>query len=94
MNDIKTIYVCSNIGVSGTTPCFVKQTDDGKYEVRMGFSLMGSTNMTDDEFTACGHNPFHPNFRDNYVSGVGWTEDSAVEKMKEDLNNISGALWA
>jgi len=85
-------HECSHIGVSGTTAIVIRKTAEG-YEARMGFALMGHTNMNEDGFRAAEFNPFHGEFYDNYVKGVGLTEDEAMAAMKNDLNEISESLW-
>ena len=89
-----TIYSCENIGVSGTTPCHLVQLNDNKYEARMGFALMGATNMTEEQFKRVDYDPFHPEFYDNYAVGIGATEEEAIENMKEFLCEVGESLWA
>lgn len=85
-------YECSHIGVSGTTGIAIRKTPEG-FEARMGFALMGQTNMNEEEFRACDYNPFHEEFHDNYVKGTGATEEEAMAAMKNDLHDISESLW-
>jgi len=87
------IYQCSNIGISGTTPVHVKQLDDGVFEARCGFALMGETNMSEEEFAACDYNPFHENFRDNYSVGIGEDEEKAIAKLKACMKATADSLW-
>lgn len=87
------IQMCSNIGVSGTTECYVKSTAAGVYEARMGFSLIGHTNMTQEQFNACDCNPFHDEFHDNFAKGVGSSEEEAIASLKKDLKDIADRLW-
>ena len=86
-------HVSCTPGLAGTTPCMIRKTEDGKVEARMGFALFGSTNMTDEQFKACDHNPFHENFRDNFVSGIGETQEEAEALMKKDLDSIYESMW-
>ena len=86
-------FICENIGVSGTTPCRVRECADG-YEARMGFALMGATNMDEDGFKAADYDPFHEKFYDNYASGKGKTVEEAIESMKKDLKDMGDSLWA
>lgn len=88
------IHVCNNVGVSGTTPCIVRQYQEGEYVARMGFALLGTTNMTEEQFKACGYDPFHEDFRDNFVEGRGKTYEEAIEAMKQDLEQMANSLWA
>ena len=89
-----TVFLCENIGVSGTTDCHVKKNDDGLYEARMGFALLGSTNMDEAGFKNCNYDPWHEEFYDNFASGVGSTEEEAVDNMKKDMSSIADSLWA
>ena len=93
MKTKKTITFLKILGVSGTTECFVKKINSNEYEARMGIALLGSTNMNEEQFKECNYDPFHPNFRDNYVVGISNTEEQAIEKMKEDLDKTSEMLW-
>lgn len=92
MSDEIQVFVDSNIGVSGTTEVHVKKTEEG-YEARMGVALLGTCNMSDEDFKACGYNPFHEDFHDNYVKGLGATQELALEAMKQDLRKMSDSLW-
>jgi len=82
------------VGIAGTTPCHVLKRDDGKFEARMGFALMGVTNMDEAGFGKCDHNPFHPLFYDNYAHGEGATEEEAMGALKADYKGIADSLWA
>jgi hypothetical protein len=87
------IYQCSNIGIAGTTPVHVKQHDDGAFEARCGFALMGATNMTDEEFKAVDYNPFHEKFYDNYSVGKGEDEEKAIAQLKANMKATADSLW-
>ncbi len=87
-----TVFQCSHIGVSGTTPVIVRQTGP-ECEARMGFALFGSSNMSDAEFEACGFNPFHDDFHDNYVRGMGASQDAAIAALKVELDQLSESIW-
>lgn len=89
-----TIFLCKNIGVSGSTDCHVKELPEGKFEARMGFAVMGMTQMDEADFERCAHNPFHEEFFDNYASGIGDTQEAAIAEMKKHLNEIDEGLWA
>lgn len=84
---------CENIGVSATTDVVIKKHSDSHYEARCGISLIGITNMTDDEFQRCNKNPFHTDFYDNYASGTGETENKAIDAMKVNLKSIADSFW-
>jgi len=90
-----TAFHCTNIGVAGTTPIFVKQTPTGredwpfKYEVRMGIAICGGVN--DEE--CYDKNPFEDDWRDNFVRGKGMTLEVALKKLEESLNSISRGLF-
>ena len=81
------------MGISATTDRVIHRLDDGRYEARIGVSIMGSTNMNESEFKACNYNPFHDEFRDNYAVGVGITEAEAIQAMEKDGNNMAESLW-
>jgi len=84
---------CKHVGIAATTKIFIKATPTGredwpyKYEARVGVAIFGqSHNQTD--------NPFDENFRDNYVSGKGMTEEKCMEELHKELANLSESLWA
>tara|TARA_R110000868_G_scaffold79632_1_gene226578 strand:+ start:244 stop:600 length:357 start_codon:yes stop_codon:yes gene_type:complete len=84
----------SCMGVSTTTETHVMRLPDGQVEARVGFAVMGPPNMSESQFEKCGHNPFHPEFRDNYASAKAATIDEALKKLAADLKNISDGLFA
>ena len=94
MSEETVIFQCSHIGVAGTTPVHVKRLNDGTFKARCGIAIMGSTNMDEAEFEACGHNPFHDEFHDNYAEGCGATEDEALAALKADMHQTADSLWA
>lgn len=87
------IFKCENIGVAGTTECFVMDDGNGKFEARMGISIMGCTNMDDEGFKQAEYNPFHDKFYDNYAYGVGDDKDSAIADMKKQMKETAESLW-
>ncbi|TAN49053.1 MAG: hypothetical protein EPN21_13285 [Methylococcaceae bacterium] len=93
MTEETVIYQCSNIGIAGTTPVHVKQHEDGMLEARCGFALMGATNMTEEAFAACDHNPFHEKFYDNYSTGKGEDEGKAIAQLKANMKATADSLW-
>jgi hypothetical protein len=94
MSEETVLYQCSHIGVAGTTPVHVMRMADGTFKARVGIAIMGSTNMDEAGFDACGHNPFHPEFRDNWAEGDGATEEEAIEALKSDMRQTSDSIWA
>ena len=88
------IFKCSHIGVAGTTPVHVKRLDDGTFKARCGIAIMGSTNMDEAGFEACGHNPFHEKFYDNFAEGDGSTQEEALAALKTDMRQTADSLWA
>lgn len=81
------------IGVSTTTLAHVMRLPDGQYEARVGFAVMGSTNMDEDDFQKCGHNPFHPDFHDNFARAQGAMPDLAVAGLGAKLKEVSDSLF-
>ena len=92
--EMTVIHQCSHIGVAGTTPVHVKRMDDGTFKARCGIAIMGATNMDEAGFEACGHNPFHPEFYDNWAEGDGATEEEAIAALKADMRQTADSLWA
>lgn len=88
------IHQCSHVGVSGTTPVHIKKHNDEKFEARCGIALIGTMNMTPEQYDACDHNPFHEKFNDNFCRGEGKTEAEAIENLKIDMHMLSNALWS
>ena len=91
MTEQISVTICSNIGASGSTPCFVQQKGI-EFEARMGIEILGNTQMTREEFAECDHNPFHEKFWDNFVSGKGLTQEEAIEAMLLDLKETTRFL--
>lgn len=87
------IYQCSNIGIAGTTPVHVIKHDNGTFEARCGFALMGATNMSAEEFAACDYNPFNEKFHDNYSVGKGDDEEQAIAQLKSNMKTTADSLW-
>lgn len=87
-----TAFVCADVGVSGTTKVFVKETSPGEFEARVGIALLGITNMEAEKLKDA--NPFDEDFHDNYAHGVGKTQQEAIEEMKKDIGKIADSLWA
>lgn len=80
------IYKCSAIGVAGNTPVYLRKRD-GKVEVRQGVSIMGIDNGVQG-------NPFDPDYFDNYATGIGDTEEQALQDLQANKKAISDSLWA
>lgn len=93
MTEETIIYQCSNIGIAGTTPVHVKHLDDGTFEARCGFALMGETNMSEAGFADCNYDPFHEKFYDNYSVGKGGDEEKAIAQLKANMKYIADHLW-
>lgn len=85
-----TAFMCSGLGIDGTTRVFVKEVTEG-FEARVGVAIMGSTNRpTEDLRTA---NPFDEDFQDNYAVGKGSTRQEAIEALKRDIKEMSQTLF-
>ena len=93
MSEYTVVHHCSHVGVAGTTPVRVKQLDDGTFAARCGIAMMGVMNMNKAGFEACGHDPFHPEFNDNWCEGRGATEEEALTALKVDMRQMSDSLW-
>jgi hypothetical protein len=50
--------------------------------------------MTEEEMKAVGHDPFHPEWHDNYFSGKGKTEEEALANFEKDMKHMADILWA
>jgi hypothetical protein len=53
--------------------------------------LLGFTNRPYKELEKS--NPFDENFNDNYVAGVGFSKDEAIEAMKMEMDKMAMSLW-
>jgi hypothetical protein len=89
-----TVFRCDHIGVSGLTKVHKRLLLDGRVELRMGFALLGSSNMSKSELEAVQYNPYHENFYDNYVEGTGATEEEALDVLKDRMQRVQDSLWA
>jgi len=92
MNEVIILTCCKNIGLSGTTEIHVKEIN-GKFVARMGFAIMGSTQMDKAGFEAAEYNPFHDEFYDNYIEGIGDTQDAAIVALEADAENTANSFW-
>lgn len=64
------------------------------FEVRVGVSVAGEQNMrTEAEFAACGNNPFHPLYHDNFAAGRGKTLVDAVNAVAIEIGELSASLF-
>jgi len=99
------VFVCKNIGISGTTEVFCRSrtckayTRHGymeyvEWEARMGIAIMGGTNQTDHERALADNNPFHPEFHDNYACGKGPTKEQSLAALEKDVKSMTDSLWA
>lgn len=93
MSEEKIVFQCNHIGVAGITDVHVRHVD-GKYKARVGIAIMGSSNMSEDELKAIGHDPFHEDFQDNFCEGLGATVDEAISALKLDMKQMADSIWA
>lgn len=93
MSEEFTYIACSHIGVAGTIDVVIKETADG-FEARCGIAILGHTNMDEQGFKNCNHDPFHEEFYDNYAHGFGKTRDEAIENLKKDMSKTADSIWA
>lgn len=87
------VFVCKDVGVSGTTDVHAVKLESGDFEARVGFALLGSTQMSPEQFAEAEFNPFHEAFHDNYARGIGDTLEAAIEAMKNDIRDIADSVW-
>jgi hypothetical protein len=87
------LFKCETVGVSGTTPVHVKQNEQGGFVARCGIALMGSTQLDEAGFEACGYDPFHPEFYDNWVEGFEASEAEAINNLKTNMKATANSLW-
>ena len=92
MKNLTNMFVCSNIGLSPTTEVKLITREDGTFEARQGFAMMGQANMTEQQFKDCNHDPFHEKFYDNFATAHGLTEDEAKENLQRELKGIAETL--
>lgn len=88
---METVIQCSNMGLSGAE-VFFKETDNG-YEARQAVALFGEYQMHKLELEAIDYNPFHKDFHDNFVKGIGKTKEEAIEALKKDAKKLADSLW-
>ena len=85
-------FVTRSVGVAGAQP-YIKKTADGKFEARMAVAILGDFNMKHEDLERIKYNPFHADFNDNFVTGIGDTEEEAVKAMNKDAADMSDSLW-
>lgn len=84
MSEEITRYKCDHVGVASTTDVHVKKLPDGRFEARCGNALMGTTYDSD---------LFNELFDHNYNSGIGATEDDALEALRNDIRSLANSQW-
>lgn len=96
--DKETAFICSHVGVAGTTKVFVRPMDmemEGKtmtmFVARVGIAIMGQTNRKDPGLKDA--NPFDEDFRDNYAEGIGGTHEEALAALRKDIEKTAETLW-
>lgn len=89
-------FICQSPGLSGTTPITILHSAGlgwEQFEARMGVAIFGTCNLDEEGFEAAQYNPFHDKFHDNYVHGVGPTQEAAVADLKRDHHEMHESLW-
>jgi len=86
------MFVTRSVGIAGAQP-YIKKLPDGKFEARMAVAILGGFNMKDADLERIKYNPFHADFNDNFVSGIGDTEEEAVKAMNQDASDMADSLW-
>jgi prophage antirepressor-like protein len=92
--DKETAFVCSHVGVAGTTRVFVREVGKAGqswFVARVGIAILGYTNRKDAGLKNA--NPFDEDFRDNYAEGSGDTNDLALEALRKDIEKTAETLW-
>jgi hypothetical protein len=92
--DKETAFICSHVGVAGTTKVFVRPMEsEGKtvFVARVGVALMGTTNRKDPGLKDA--NPFDEDFHDNYAEGIGATHEEALAALRWDIQKTAEMLW-
>lgn len=91
----ETAFLCSALGISGTTKVFVRETVNDNYDpmftARMGIAVFGVTQRKDPGLSEA--NPFDPDFGDNFAEGIGNTEIQALADLKQDVDDLSKTLF-
>ena len=86
-----TICECKTPGMVGSK-IYMQKTQEG-YEARQAIAIFGDFQMKEKDLEKIGYNPFHEDFRDNYVLGKGETEDAAIKDLERDSKSIYESLW-
>lgn len=83
----------SSQGFSKLTDIFFKLTEVGTVEAKMGIEFMSSDDGVEERLKACNHDPFHENFKENYVNGVGNTREEAISELRKDMQSLENHMW-
>ena len=81
---------CRHVGVSGITDVMIKKHAEDKYEARVGVAIMGY--VQDPDTVDILNDPFAHDFRENYCSGTGRTEEEAIKALERDMREMSRSL--
>jgi hypothetical protein len=88
------VHTDCHVGISGITSVVCKQQSDGSWECRQAIALFGGSNMSDEQLAACNHDPFHPDFHDNFTWGKGATREAAETALRQNAMEMADSLWA
>ena len=54
---------------------------------------MSSDDGVEERLKASNHDPFHENFKENYVNGVGNTREEAISELRKDMQRLENHMW-
>jgi len=80
-----------------TTPVFFYERSRSCVEARVGICFDDRSTMDMLEIDACEHNPFHPDFTDDFLVACGVSVEEAEQKLNivlYDLPRYSNMLKA
>jgi len=84
--------LCQDKGLAATTSLLFHETGE-QVVARMGVAICGTTQMGIADYQRCEFNPFHPEFADNYIEGIGGTKKGAIEDLLGNLKVLCESLW-
>jgi len=89
--ELKNYCMCTSIGVAAMAQPFLKEHEDGTWEMRVWVAIMGGVNPCPPGMEYV-EDPFHEDFFDNYCSGKGNTKGEAEKALAEDMKSMARTL--